>query len=137
MSIKLETITITKKHYKCLVDNDNYLISLENAGVDDWTGCENAVHTDTNIEDLISDLPEFDSAAMYNVYNSLLQETITFENVINVFAEYTDYFKQTVAPYGGTAHISYHTLPAIKTKFIVSIVVVIDNEVIFATSDML
>ena len=133
----MKTITISKEHYKYLVDNDNYLISLENAGLDNWTGCENASHTDTKIEDLISDLPEFDSATMYNVYNNLLQETITFNNAINVFNEYTEYFKQSVAPYGGTSHMSYHVLPSSKNKFVVNIVVVVDNEVIFATCDIL
>ena len=35
-------ITISKKEYESLVEDRNWLQALENAGVDNWQGCEYA-----------------------------------------------------------------------------------------------
>jgi len=37
-----ELITITKKEYDSLVKDSNWLSCLENAGVDNWGGCDYA-----------------------------------------------------------------------------------------------
>lgn len=37
-----DLITITKAYYDNLVDNQKFLTALENAGVDNWEGYDNA-----------------------------------------------------------------------------------------------
>lgn len=37
-----ETVTITKKEYDELIENQTELLSLEAAGLDNWDGCSQA-----------------------------------------------------------------------------------------------
>ena len=36
----METVTITKKEYESLLEDQNWLNALENAGVDNWQGID-------------------------------------------------------------------------------------------------
>ncbi len=37
-----DVVTISRKEYQALLDRDDYLSSLEAAGVDNWEGCDHA-----------------------------------------------------------------------------------------------
>ncbi len=43
-----ETITITKKEYQELLDDQQFLISLQGAGVDNWEGYDIAIEQYNN-----------------------------------------------------------------------------------------
>jgi hypothetical protein len=38
----METVTITKKEYESLIEDQNWLNTLKNAGVDNWQGIDYA-----------------------------------------------------------------------------------------------
>ena len=42
LTLTMETVTITKKEYESLIEDQNWLNTLKNAGVDNWQGIDYA-----------------------------------------------------------------------------------------------